>query len=305
MIRALARRAVWGLAVLWVVATLTFLLLRAVPGGPFDSEKQLPPEIIANIEAKYHLDQPVWRQYLLYLGGLVRGDLGPSFKYVGRDVVDILAETFPVSLALGAVALLVAVVLGLTFGILAGERPGTWVDRGGMMLATAGVAVPNFVLGAVLVLVVSHRLQLLPPALWEGPRYLILPALTLGLGPAAYIARLTRSSLLDVARHDFIRTAHAKGLSPRAVLFRHQLPNALMPVVTILGPLTAALVTGSFVVEYLFAIPGMGRFFITAVTNRDYPLIMGVTLLYAAVLVAANVVVDLAYAWLDPRVRVE
>ena len=305
MIRALARRAVWGLAVLWVVATLTFLLLRAVPGGPFDSEKQLPPEIIANIEAKYHLDQPVWRQYLLYLGGLVRGDLGPSFKYVGRDVVDILAETFPVSLALGAVALLVAVVLGLTFGILAGERPGTWVDRGGMMLATAGVAVPNFVLGAVLVLVVSHRLQLLPPALWEGPRYLILPALTLGLGPAAYIARLTRSSLLDVARHDFIRTAHAKGLSPRAVLFRHQLPNALMPVVTILGPLTAALVTGSFVVEYLFAIPGMGRFFITAVTNRDYPLIMGVTLLYAAVLVAANVVVDLAYAWLDPRVRIE
>ena len=305
MIRALARRAVWGLVVLWVVATRTFLLLRAVPGGPFDSEKQLPPEIIANIEAKYHLDQPVWRQYLLYLGGLVRGDLGPSFKYVGRDVVDILAETFPVSLALGAVALLVAVVLGLTFGILAGERPGTWVDRGGMMLATAGVAVPNFVLGAVLVLVVSHRLQLLPPALWEGPRYLILPALTLGLGPAAYIARLTRSSLLDVARHDFIRTAHAKGLSPRAVLFRHQLPNALMPVVTILGPLTAALVTGSFVVEYLFAIPGMGRFFITAVTTRDYPLIMGVTLLYAAVLVAANVVVDLAYAWLDPRVRVE
>ena len=302
---ALARRAVWGLAVLWVVATLTFLLLRAVPGGPFDSEKQLPPEIVANIEAKYHLDQPVWRQYLLYLGGLVRGDLGPSFKYVGRDVVDILAETFPVSLALGAVALLVAVVLGLTFGILAGERPGTWVDRGGMMLATAGVAVPNFVLGAVLVLVVSHRLHLLPPALWEGPRYLILPALTLGLGPAAYIARLTRSSLLDVARHDFIRTAHAKGLSPRAVLFAHQLPNALMPVVTILGPLTAALVTGSFVVEYLFAIPGMGRFFITAVTNRDYPLIMGVTLLYAAVLVAANVVVDLAYAWLDPRVRME
>lgn len=305
MIHALARRAVWGLAVLWVVATLTFLLLRAVPGGPFDSEKHLPPEIVANIEAKYHLDQPVWRQYLLYLGGLVRGDLGPSFKYVGRDVVDILAETFPVSLALGAVALLVAVALGLTFGILAGERPGTWVDRGGMMLATAGVAVPNFVLGAVLVLVVSHRLHLLPPALWEGPRYLILPALTLGLGPAAYIARLTRSSLLDIARHDFIRTAHAKGLSSRAVLFTHQLPNALMPVVTILGPLTAALVTGSFVVEYLFAIPGMGRFFITAVTNRDYPLIMGVTLLYAAVLVAANVVVDLAYAWLDPRVRLE
>jgi oligopeptide transport system permease protein len=173
-------------------------------------------------------------------------------------VVDILAETFPVSLALGAVALLVAVVLGLTFGILAGERPGTWVDRGGMMLATAGVAVPNFVLGAVLVLVVSHRLHLLPPALWEGPRYLILPALTLGLGPAAYIARLTRSSLLDIARHDFIRTAHAKGLSPRAVLFAHQLPNALMPVVYDSRAADGGARDRSFVVEYLFAIPAWG-----------------------------------------------
>jgi oligopeptide transport system permease protein len=296
---------VWGIGVLWLVATFTFVLLRAVPGGPFDSEKQLPPEIRANVEAKYHLDEPLWLQYARYLGGVVRGDLGPSFKYLGRDVATILAETFPVSFGLGAMALAIAVVLGLGFGVAAGYRPDGWIDRVAMVLATAGVALPNFVLGVALVLIVSHQLHWLPPALWEGPRYIILPALTLGLAPAAYIARLTRASLLDAARQDYLKTAYAKGLSSRAVLFVHQLPNALMPVVTILGPLTAALITGSFVVEYLFAVPGMGRFFITAVTNRDYPLIMGVTLLYAALLVLANLVVDLATAWLDPRIRLE
>ncbi len=305
MIPLVLRRMAWGIGVLWLVATFTFVLLRAVPGGPFDSEKQLPPEIRANVEAKYHLDEALWLQYVRYLGGVARGDLGPSFKYLGRDVATILTETFPVSFGLGAMALAIAVVLGLGFGVAAGHRPDGWIDRGAMVLATAGVALPNFVLGVALVLLVSHHLHWLPPALWEGPRYAALPALTLGLAPAAYIARLTRASLLDAARQDFLKTAYAKGLSPAAVLVGHQLPNALMPVVTILGPLTAALITGSFVVEYLFAIPGMGRFFITAVTNRDYPLIMGVTLLYAALLVAANFVVDLVTAWLDPRVRIE
>ncbi|MFZ5862230.1 MAG: ABC transporter permease [Nitrospirota bacterium] len=299
------RRAAWGIGVLWLVATITFVLLRVAPGGPFDSEKQLPPEILANVEAKYHLDEPLWRQYARYIGGLVRGDLGPSFKYLGRDVATILIETFPVSCALGVVALGIALLVGLAFGIAAGSRADGCVDRGGMLLATAGVALPNFVLGVALVLVVSHRLHWLPPALWEGPRYVLLPALTLGLGPAAYIARLTRASLLDVARQDYVRTAYAKGLSHRAVLFTHQLPNALLPVVAIVGPLTAALITGSFVVEYLFAIPGMGRFFITAVTNRDYPLIMGATLLYAALLVIANLVTDVAASRLDPRIRLE
>jgi oligopeptide transport system permease protein len=305
MIRLLLRRAAWGIGVLWLVATLTFALLRVLPGGPFDSEKQLPPEIRANVEAKYHLDEPMWLQYARYLAGVARGDLGPSFKYLGRDVATILAETFPVSFGLGAMALTVAVVLGLGLGVAAGHRPDGWIDRGAMVLATAGVALPNFVLGVALVLVVSHQLHWLPPALWEGPRYLVLPALTLGLAPAAYIARLTRASLLDAARQDYLKTAYAKGLSSRAVLVRHQLPNALMPVVTILGPLTAALITGSFVVEFLFAVPGMGRFFITAVTNRDYPLIMGVTLLYAALLIAANLVVDIVTVWLDPRIRLE
>ncbi len=305
MIRLVLRRAAWGIGVLWLVATLTFALLRAVPGGPFDSEKQLPPEIRANVEAKYHLDEPVWLQYVRYIGGVVRGDLGPSFKYLGRDVAAILVETFPVSVGLGAMALAIAVGLGLGLGVAAGHRPDGWIDRGAMVLATAGVALPNFVLGVALVLVVAHQLHWLPPALWEGPRYAVLPALTLGLAPAAYIARLTRASLLDAARQDYLKTAYAKGLSPGRVLLIHQLPNALMPVVTILGPLTAALITGSFVVEYLFAVPGMGRFFITAVTNRDYPLIMGVTLLYAALLVLANLVVDIVTVWLDPRIRLE
>lgn len=305
MIRLVLRRIAWGIGVLWLVATVTFLLLRIVPGGPFDSEKQLPPEILANVEAKYHLDDPLWLQYARYLGGLARGDLGPSFKYLGRDVATIVAETFPVSFGLGVLALGVALTVGLGLGVAAGYRSEGWVDRAAMVLATAGVALPNFVLGVILVWILAHQLHWLPPALWEGPRYLVLPALTLGLAPAAYIARLTRASLLDAARQDYLKTAYAKGLSRRAVLLVHQLPNALMPVLAILGPLTAALITGSFVVEYLFAVPGMGRFFITAVTNRDYPLIMGVTLLYAAVLVAANLVVDIASAWLDPRIRLE
>ncbi len=305
MIRLILRRLVWGIGVLWLVATLTFVLLRAAPGGPFDSERQLPPEIRANVEAKYHLDDPLWLQYVRYIGGVAHGDLGPSFKYLGRDVSTILVETFPVSFGLGMMALSVAVVLGLGFGIAAGHRPRGWIDHGAMVLATAGVALPNFVLGVALVLIVAHQWHWLPPALWEGPRYLVLPALTLGLAPAAYIARLTRSSLLDTSRQDYLKTAYAKGLSARAVLIGHQLPNALMPVVTVLGPLTATLITGSFVVEFLFAVPGMGRFFITAVTNRDYPLIMGVTLLYAGLLVAANLLADIVSARLDPRIRLE
>lgn len=305
MIRVVVRRLFWGIGVLWLVATLTFVLLRSAPGGPFDAERPLPPEIRANVEAKYHLDDPVWRQYLRYVGNVAQGDLGPSFKYLGRDVATILGETFPVSFGLGLMALSVAVVLGLGFGIAAGHHPHGWIDRGAMVLATAGVAVPNFVLGVVLVLIAAHQLHWLPPALWEGPRYLVLPALTLGLAPAAYIARLTRSSLLDASRQDYLKTAYAKGLSAWAVLIGHQLPNALMPVVTVLGPLTATLITGSFVVEYLFAVPGMGRFFITAVTNRDYPLIMGVTLLYAGLLVVANLAADIAAARLDPRIRFE
>jgi oligopeptide transport system permease protein len=305
MIPLILKRLLWGIPVLWLVATLSFILMQVVPGGPFDQDKPLPPEIKANVEAKYHLDKPVWRQYLLYLRALSTGDLGPSYKYLGRDVNDIIADTLPVSIQLGLCSLLVAIIVGFTLGIVAVIRPQSWMDRSGMFLATAGISIPNFVIGALLILWFSYAYRLFPPALWEGWRNAILPALTLGLAPSAFIARLLRSSILEALHQDFVRTARAKGLSEGTILFKHVLKNSVTPVVTFLGPLMATLVTGSFIVEYIFAIPGMGRFFITAVTNRDYPLIMGVTLVYSAMIVLANLAVDIAYAYLDPRVRID
>ncbi len=296
------KRLLHGAPVLLVVATVTFLLMHAVPGGPFDRDKKLPPEIIANIEAKYHLDKPVWQQYLLYLKQVVQGDLGPSYKYIGRDVSDIIRDTFPVSLTLGLCAVLVTLGLGIPAGLLSAARQNSVWDRTCIFIATLGISLPSFVLGALLILVFSHQLHLLPPALWEGPRHIILPALALGAGFAGYIARLTRSTVLEVLTTDYIRTARAKGLSESMVLVKHALKNSVSPIVSVMGPLTAGLVTGSFVIEYIFSIPGMGNYFITAVTNRDYPLIMGVTLVYAVLIVLANILVDLIYMKLDPRV---
>lgn len=305
MTRYMLARLAWGVPVLWLVATLTFGLMHVVPGGPFDREKPLPPEIKANVEAKYHLDRPLPAQYALYLAGLVRGDLGPSYKYLGRSVSEIIAETLPVSVRLGAWAVLIALTLGVTAGLIAAVGAGGWADRAAMAGAVAGISLPGFVLGALLIELFAFELRWLPPALWEGARHAVLPAVTLALLPAGYIARLTRASLLEVLRHPYIRTAHAKGLPRMRVVLKHALPNALGPLISFLGPLVVTLITGSFVVEYIFSIPGMGRFFITAVTNRDYPLIMGVTLVYAALIVVANIAVDLVYAWIDPRVRLD
>jgi oligopeptide transport system permease protein len=305
VIRFIFRRLAWGIPVLWLVATATFVLMHLVPGGPFDQEKPLPPEIKANVDAKYHLDQPVLTQYLYYLEDLLRGDFGPSYKYIGRSVNDIIRDTFPVSMQLGLWAVLISVIVGVGAGTLAAARPRSWADHIGMLLATAGISFPSFVLGTFLIMIFSYRVHLFPAALWEGWRYGVLPAVTLALLPTAYIARLTRSSMLEVLQQDFIRTARAKGLGERQVLLKHALKNSITPVVSFLGPLTATLVTGSFVVEFIFSIPGMGRYFITAVTNRDYPLIMGVTLVYAVLIVAANIVVDLFYSWIDPRMRVK
>jgi oligopeptide transport system permease protein len=303
MTRYFFKRLMHGVPVLLTVATITFFIMHVVPGGPFDQDKKLPPEILANIEAKYHLDQPVWRQYVLYLQQLLKGDFGPSFKYVGRDVADIIGDTFPVSLTLGLGAVLVTLGLGLPAGILSAWRHASLLDRSCVLLATLGISLPHFVFGALLVLVFSHTLHWLPPALWEGPRHMILPAFALGAGFAGYIARLTRSTLLEVLQSDYIRTARAKGLSEPTVVLKHALKNSLTPIVSVMGPLTAGLVTGSFVIEFIFSVPGMGNFFITAVTNRDYPLIMGVTLVYAVLVVLANILVDMAYVWLDPRVK--
>ena len=305
IVALVVRRVLWGIPVLWLVATITFTLMHLVPGGPFDREKPLPPEIKANVEAKYHLDKPLLFQYTHYLSELVKGELGPSYKYLGRDVNTIIAESLPVSLQLGLVAFVIAVVLGLSVGIFSALHPGSWLDRGALLLATLGFSLPSFILAAFLILWLSHWWNLFPPALWEGPRYLVLPACALGVAPAAYIARLTRASLLDVSSKEYVRVGRAKGLPYYRILPAYLMKNGLMPVITVLGPLMATLVTGSFVIEYLFSIPGMGRFFITAVTNRDYPLIMGVTLVYALIVVLANLLVDLLYGWLDPRMRIE
>ncbi len=299
------RRVLLGIPVLVAVATLTFLIMHWVPGGPFDSEKILPPEIIANIEAKYHLDEPIEIQYLLYLKQIMHGDLGPSYKYIGRDVSDILRDAFPVSFTLGMCAVLVVLGLGIPTGVISAYWKNSLIDRSVLLFAAMGISVPSFVLGAVSIWIFSHHWHLLPPALWEGPKYMILPAFALGAGFAGYIARLTRTTVLDVLASDYIRTARAKGLSEFKILLKHVLKNSIYPIVSVMGPLTAGLITGSFVIEFIFSIPGMGRFFITAVTNRDYPLIMGVTLVYAVLIVTANIVVDMVYGWLDPGCSVK
>ncbi|MFQ5588481.1 MAG: ABC transporter permease [Nitrospiria bacterium] len=299
------RRLLWAIPVLWLVATLTFVMMHLVPGGPFDREKKLPLEIKANIEAKYHLDQPLPMQYFLYLKGLVQGDLGPSYKYVGRTVNDVIADTLPVSIQLGFAALTMGCLAGLFLGVVSGVFSQSFWDKMILVITTAGISIPNFVIGAILILIFSHYFKILPPALWEDARSIVLPAAALGLAPTAYIARLVRSSILEEIRHDYVRTARAKGFSEIRILLRHVLKNAITPVITILGPLTAALVTGSFVIEFIFSVPGMGKFFITAVTNRDYPLIMGVTLVYAFLIVLANLAVDILYTLADPRVKLE
>jgi oligopeptide transport system permease protein len=287
------------------VASLTFALVRIVPGGPFDSEKSLPPEIVANLNAKYHLDKPVHEQYFLYIGRLCRGDLGVSYKYVNRTVNDILFDAFPVSCQLGIVALGLAVLFGVPLGAIAALNRGKRQDVLAMFLSTMGVSLPGFVIGAVLIYVFAIKLRILPVGLWESPWHVILPAVTLAFSPGAYLARLTRASVLEVVEKDWVRTARSKGLSEEKTIVRHILRNSLMPVVTVLGPLTAIVITGSFVVEYIFAIPGMGRFFITAVMNRDYDLILGTTMVFAVLLIVANMFVDIVYQWLDPRLRME
>jgi len=303
MLTFLLRRLLHGLAVLWVVATLTFALLRLAPGGPFDSERRLPPEVLANIQAKYHLDEPFLRQYLRYLTGILHGDFGPSYKYLDQDVNKIIADTLPKSALLGLLALLVAVILSFPTGLIAAYFRNSWIDRLALLAATLGISLPHFILGALLIWLFALQLGWLQAGRWDNVASMILPTVTLSAAPAAYIAALLRSTLIENLGEDFIRTARAKGLRESVVLFKHALRNSLVPVLTVMGPLTAALLTGSFVVEYVFAIPGMGRFFITAVTDRDYPLIMGVTLVYTALLIAANLLVDLCYSYVDPRIR--
>ena len=305
MISLLLKRFLHGVIVLWVVATLTFLLLRVAPGGPFDSERKLPPEVIANLEAKYHLDEPVWQQYARYLAGIAQGDFGPSYKYLDRGVAEIIADTLPTSALLGILAIAFAILISFPLGLLAAYYKNSLIDRVCLLFATLGISLPNFLFGAFLIWTVALQLGWLQAARWDQWSSVILPMITLGAAPAAYLAALLRSTLIDTFGEDFIRTARAKGLKESTVVVKHTLCNSLIPVLTVMGPVTAALLTGSFVVEYVFAIPGMGRFFINAVTDRDYPLIMGVTLVYTAVLVCANFLVDMLYGYVDPRIRTQ
>lgn len=305
MTRYVFRRLGGAIIILWVIITVTFALMHAIPGGPFTTEKKLPPQVKASIEAKYHLDDPVWKQYGDYLGGVITGDLGPSYKYEGRSVNDIISDAFPISAQLGLLSLMVAVVGGIVAGAISAMRPNGIVDYAVTILSTIGISVPTFIIGAVLVYVVGFELGWFPVALWRGPSYMVLPVLTLAAQPMAFIARLTRSGLLDVYQQEYIRTARAKGLSSWTILTRHALGNAILPVITYLGPLAASLLTGSFIIETIFAIPGLGQYFVTSIYNRDYTVILGITIFYSTLVVFLNILVDMIYPLIDPRVTTE
>ncbi len=303
MIRYIARRLFEFIPVLLAIITMTFFLVRLAPGGPFAADKRVPPQVLRQLEAHYNLDAPLWRQYTDYLGGVVRGDLGPSFRKPSRTVREWILLRLPVSLELGAYSLFVAVGLGLAAGLVAALKPNSWLDHTPMALAMAGICIPNFVLGPLLVLVFSLWLGWLPVSGWDAPAQKVLPSITLGAMYAAYVARLTRGGMLEVLAQDFIRTARAKGLGEAAVVLRHGLRGGVQPVVAFLGPATAALLTGSFVVETIFQVPGLGREFVEAAFNRDYTMILGTVIVFAALVLLFNLVADVMHAWLDPRIR--
>ena len=280
-------------------------MIRFVPGGPFTSERAVSPEILRNLEAHYGLDQPLHRQYLNYLGDLLRGDLGPSFKYPNRTVNEIIANKLPVSLELGALSLLVALVIGLPLGIAAAARRNTWIDYVCSSTAMTGICVPTFVMGPLFVLVFAIWLRWFNASGWYSGIDRVLPAATLGLVYAAYIARLTRGGMLEVLNQDFIRTARAKGASEFRVIFRHALRGGLLPVVSFLGPAIAGILTGSFVIETIFQIPGLGREFVNSAFNRDYTLVLGTVILYASLIIMLNLVVDVVQVWLNPKLKFE
>lgn len=297
------KRILEAIFVVWVIATMTFLLLRVLPGGPFDSEKALPPEVLENLNKKYRLNEPLLVQYGDYMYGLVQGDLGQSYKYISRGITPILMESLPNSVQLGVYSLLIAYLIGIPTGVIAGWRRGSPLDFASMMAAMSGQSLPSFLVAPIFILIFAKWLGWFEPALWAGPAYYVIPMVVLGIRPAGVIARLTRASVLEVIHSDYIRTARAKGLDSRTILFKHVLRNSLIPVLSLSGPLAAGLLTGSFVIEQIFAIPGIAKHLIQSVSNRDYPLILGTTLVFSAILVVANLITDLIMAVVDPRVK--
>jgi len=310
------RRVLWMIPVLWAVATITFLLMHAVPGGPFTEEKDVPQSVLNALNRRYNLDEPLWRQYLLYLWNLLQGDLGLSFRG-DRDVSELIGRGFFVTMQLGLLTFIFAAIIGLTLGVVSAANQNGPLDYLAVFFATAGAAVPNFVLASFLIVVFAVELGWFNILGWGGPiewrdtfdlsmwdpKKLVLPIISLGVVPAAYIARVTRASMLEVLRQDYVRTARAKGLVEFTVVARHAVKNAMIPVLTVMGPIFAFLVTGSFIIESVFSIPGVGRLFVEAVLRRDYAMIMGTTIFYAGIVAFANLAVDIMYAVVDPRVR--
>lgn len=306
MLRFIARRLLQTIPVLFIIVTATFFMIRFVPGGPFTAEKAVTPEVMRNLERAYDLDKPLWQQYVRYLRSVVlHGDLGPSFKYPNRTVNEIIADKLPVSLELGLLSLAVALVFGLTLGILAATRRNTWIDYLCSSLAMIGICLPTFVLGPLLVLLFAIHLGWLNASGWYGPLDRVLPCLTLGCVYAAYIARLTRGGMLETLSQDYIRTARAKGAGELRIVFHHALRGGVLPVVSFLGPAIAGILTGSFVIETIFQIPGLGREFVNSAFNRDYTLVLGTVLLYAGLIVGLNLVVDVVQVWLNPKLKFE
>jgi oligopeptide transport system permease protein len=299
------RRLLTSIPTLLVIVTIAFFMMRVAPGGPFDRERALPVEIERNVLKAYHLDQPLLLQYRDYLLGVLRGDFGPSFKYRDFTVAELLATGFPASLEVGGLAIGLAILLGISLGTLAALRQNTGFDHAVMATAMTGITIPNFVMAPLLTLLFGVWLRWLPVAGWNGgaARNLVLPVIALALPQIAYIARLTRGSMIEVLHANYIRTARAKGLRERIVVVRHALKGALMPVVSYLGPATAQVVTGSVVIETIFGIPGIGRYFVQGALNRDYTLVMGTVITYAVLIILLNLVVDLLYGLLDPKVK--
>lgn len=304
MVKYIGKRLLTSIVTVWAVVTIVFFLVRMMPGGPFDGEKTTP-EIKAQLNEKYGLDKPVGEQYTIYMKNLLKGDFGKSTKYKGRDVLTTIKKSFPNSAKVGMVSIGFSVIAGVLLGIIAALKADKWPDRVCMLLATLGITIPSFVMGTFLIYIFTVKLKILPATGLGKPTNYIMPVIALSGSSMAFITRLTRSKLIDVLKSDYIRTAKAKGLSGRTVIFKHALRNSLIPVVTYLGPLVAGVLTGSFVVEKIFAIPGLGNEFTLSITNRDYTSLLGVTAFYCTLIVICNLLVDVVYVLIDPRIKLE
>jgi oligopeptide transport system permease protein len=304
MLRFAIGRLLQAIPVLLIVISVTFLLVHSAPGGPFSADKAVPPEVIKALEAQYNLDQTLWQQYVSYLGDVVQGDFGPSFKYSGRTVNELIAAGLPITTELGLYALLIALIIGVAAGVIAAIRPNTLQDYIPMSAAMLGICIPSFLLGPLLVLVFGIYLDWLPVSGWgDIPGDKVLPSITLGAAYAAYIARLSRGGMLEILSQDYIRTARAKGLSEPLIIAKHALRGGLIPVVAFLGPAFAGLLGGSFVVETIYQIPGLGRFYVQAAFNRDYTMILGMTVFFATLIILFNLLSDMLAIWLNPKLR--